>query len=910
MSSPDLYTEDGLSRRRLPPYDGVLYRSAMLEPADVARYVPGLIVTEDRFFSATPDPAARFVGNVEFVIYSRSARNISLYSAQPAAPEMLFRGGTSFLVRAVVPLPDSPLPGATRIVLEEVETSGRTFVVIERVVFGPPELAEQLPLHCEVVRSLPSRGVADYLLVRTSTTPVYFPEPLPPLSEEEADHHWRLGYPQEPLDLAKVESKLRRKVFKDREKGREAEAVVLPGLVLAPRDAATVIDSRVRDLEVDLHYIIDSSQLVSQTADPDKLFFAAVVRISSVLRPAEREPEPIAPPRLVLVPEIAPEPEPAAPHEPEPAVQPEPEPVVSEPAPPVFVKLDSALTTTFGRDTVIGLITISRQELEHALGHRFDIVADGMVASLILQLRSGETVAVLGPADPAATTFGLQQHNAADPAATVAHFCELSGIAPDRVTVASAWQSPPPPPPPPPAPSWHIGDYVATVQLPPPDGAAAELARQNPNSYLNYRDPALPPQAPTQPTDIVGGRRIDAAGRLTDEIWVNPDYRPQPATAGLRFDTEFELVLWRTTHGYNTIGQFIGALAGASLVAAGTRADPMPLDAPAQADGRWTVPVFTSPQFATEGTDVRRVLTGAQLLHAVGRRPGALVRFNPGTAQAIDLTGENLAAWWAEYRQAGGPEPTPPPPAPPDPAPPVKAPPAQEEQRATQLIRRQPPEAAPPPTAPDAGDTQVSTSALMNTLCYTLQFASELSDPAILARTADGMINHVGYRDPVEDFYRALTETTRRGALDQTALEMARVHSEAELLAFFAALIRTLDERRPWPAPLFVKLEADPWPTSGWTQPIARLRIPRYRLEGRVNHIFDAVPPGQPSVLILRMRSGEVVALVGAPTTDPSQPETTEYALLQRYPGNPAEVIAHFCAYSGIDPTTVVPMRG
>jgi hypothetical protein len=203
----------------------------------------------------------------------------------------------------------------------------------------------------------------------------------------------------------------------------------------------------------------------------------------------------------------------------------------------------------------------------------------------------------------------------------------------------------------------------------------------------------------------------------------------------------------------------------------------------------------------------------------------------------------------------------------------------------------------------------VSISALINTLCYTLQFAAELSDPAVLARTADGMINHVGYRDPVEDFYHALTEVTRRGTVDQTALEMARVHSEAELLTFFAAVIATLDERRPWPAPLFVKLEADPWPTSGWTQPIARLRIPRYRLEGRVNHIFDAVPMGEPSVLILRMRSGEVVALVGTPATDPAHPESTEYALLQRYPGNPADVIAHFCTYSGIDPATVVPVQ-
>jgi hypothetical protein len=55
-------------------------------------------VTERAFTSTSVDPAAQFPGNVEFVIRSRSGRDIAAYSRVPTETEVLFDRNTRFKV--------------------------------------------------------------------------------------------------------------------------------------------------------------------------------------------------------------------------------------------------------------------------------------------------------------------------------------------------------------------------------------------------------------------------------------------------------------------------------------------------------------------------------------------------------------------------------------------------------------------------------------------------------------------------------------------------------------------------------------------------------------------------------------------------------------------------------------------
>jgi hypothetical protein len=84
---------------KLPKYDGVVFRGTYLTDKQIAAYVPGEIVTERAFISTSVDPAAKFPGNVEFVIESRSGRDIAAYSRVPTETEVLFDRNTTFEVR-------------------------------------------------------------------------------------------------------------------------------------------------------------------------------------------------------------------------------------------------------------------------------------------------------------------------------------------------------------------------------------------------------------------------------------------------------------------------------------------------------------------------------------------------------------------------------------------------------------------------------------------------------------------------------------------------------------------------------------------------------------------------------------------------------------------------------------------
>lgn len=85
---------------RLPSFRGVVYRGCDLPREALDQYVPGTIVVERTFISATADPAGRFPGNTTFVIACVNGRDVSSLGDNPEEREVVFFAGTWFKVLA------------------------------------------------------------------------------------------------------------------------------------------------------------------------------------------------------------------------------------------------------------------------------------------------------------------------------------------------------------------------------------------------------------------------------------------------------------------------------------------------------------------------------------------------------------------------------------------------------------------------------------------------------------------------------------------------------------------------------------------------------------------------------------------------------------------------------------------
>ncbi len=100
---------------RLPDHSARgLKRGTTLTPNEIAGYVPGSVVTEAAFISASVGRG--FGGNVRFTIRSLHGKRIDGLSRYPSEREVLFRAGTRFRV-----LSSRREGGLTKIELEEVD---------------------------------------------------------------------------------------------------------------------------------------------------------------------------------------------------------------------------------------------------------------------------------------------------------------------------------------------------------------------------------------------------------------------------------------------------------------------------------------------------------------------------------------------------------------------------------------------------------------------------------------------------------------------------------------------------------------------------------------------------------------------------------------------------------------------
>lgn len=190
------------------------------------------------------------------------------------------------------------------------------------------------------------------------------------------------------------------------------------------------------------------------------------------------------------------------------------------------------------------------------------------------------------------------------------------------------------------------------------------------------------------------------------------------------------------------------------------------------------------------------------------------------------------------------------------------------------------------------------TRGVMNQLLHPIDGAPDLSD-ATAARMVTNLIDGRLFRPPVAEFAAAIGQVLGAGALHPQTAAMSRRYTEAELLDYLGRVAHQLEERKPWPPPLLTKLDVSLWPSFGDATVIARIDRPMHAVKGAIRQQFDEVPTadGARPVVILRLRTGEVVAVLGS----------TSFVLLHRGSEDPAEVLAHFREATTFRPEDISP---
>lgn len=206
----------------------------------------------------------------------------------------------------------------------------------------------------------------------------------------------------------------------------------------------------------------------------------------------------------------------------------------------------------------------------------------------------------------------------------------------------------------------------------------------------------------------------------------------------------------------------------------------------------------------------------------------------------------------------------------------------------------------PAPDEPlDAADSGADTEPqLVVQLCASMVYVDDLSGDQIVADAAEDLIDRMSYVATVHEFYPALARTVAARTLPEAAVELADGFGAAEILDFIERLVAELDRRRPWPDPALISVDPAMWPSMGASRPIGWVDIPITDLEWAVKAGFGDVAADDLALLVLRLRSAQLVALVGEEDPNPGRflvllPEREDQQ-------DPASVIAYLERYAGL----------
>ncbi|MGS2810860.1 hypothetical protein [Nocardia sp. MW-W600-9] len=160
---------------------------------------------------------------------------------------------------------------------------------------------------------------------------------------------------------------------------------------------------------------------------------------------------------------------------------------------------------------------------------------------------------------------------------------------------------------------------------------------------------------------------------------------------------------------------------------------------------------------------------------------------------------------------------------------------------------------------------------LIGQLCASMGYVEELAGEEIVADAATDLIDRISYLATVAEFYPALAQAVSARSIPAPALESANKFTEEQILDFLGRLVAELDRRRPWPDPALVPVDPRTWPSMGSSVPVGWVDIVISDLEWAVKADFEIAPDDDNALLVLRMRGGQLIALVGEDDPNPAR---------------------------------------
>ncbi|WP_429421078.1 hypothetical protein [Nocardia sp. GAS34] len=203
----------------------------------------------------------------------------------------------------------------------------------------------------------------------------------------------------------------------------------------------------------------------------------------------------------------------------------------------------------------------------------------------------------------------------------------------------------------------HISDKTRTRVKILPEAGERDFAwaRANPGEWKYYADPRVD-DASLQRRNLIGGRRAGEDGAFA-ETWLNPDFVPTEDYSGWQFANGFEVVVWRVSFGFNTVGDFIDAFSRSEFILLRSADDPggeqdWPLAWNPRGD--LTLTVYSSAGKLPPDTNpwLRRLVSGRDILEQVCPLEGAWIQINVDAFPYQEFSGANLLRWWREWQAA------------------------------------------------------------------------------------------------------------------------------------------------------------------------------------------------------------------------------------------------------------------
>jgi hypothetical protein len=204
----------------------------------------------------------------------------------------------------------------------------------------------------------------------------------------------------------------------------------------------------------------------------------------------------------------------------------------------------------------------------------------------------------------------------------------------------------------------------------------------------------------------------------------------------------------------------------------------------------------------------------------------------------------------------------------------------------------------PEPSLQDSFDELEWQETLLAEFCAAMSEVADLDEAELVARAATDLIDRISHWATVDEFHPAFTRAVTSATVPAAALTAAGGHGEAAILAFLRQLLAELERRRPWPEPAFAEADPDEWPSPGSGVPIGWIELSMPLVEHAVKATFGEPGRGGTPVLVLRLRGGQLIALIGE-----DDPRPARFAVVlpdaegQR---DAAEVLDHVVGYTGL----------